>query len=137
MMKSAMMKKEIQEVPPSLRTWFLVHFFADLIFAIPLLLAPKWFLGMFGWSVVDPVASRLVAAALFGIGGTSLVMHKAGLESFQTMLTLKIIWSTVAIIGMLFSIRQGAPASTWLFVAIFAGFSALWIRYKRALREQR
>ena len=105
------------EVPAALRMWFVVHFAADVVFALPMLLAPVWFLGLFGWTDVDPVATRLVAAALFGIGIESLLGRNQGLEAFSGMLDLKIIWSTSAILGFVLSILEGAPWGTWIFLA--------------------
>ncbi len=51
------------EVPNALKKWFVAHFITDIIFAVPLFLFPSAFLGALGWSVVDPFAARLVAAA--------------------------------------------------------------------------
>lgn len=56
------------EVPSSLKRWFVFHFTADITFAVPLMVVPVSFLNFFGWSTVDPIATRIVAAALFGIG---------------------------------------------------------------------
>jgi hypothetical protein len=50
------------------------------------------------------------------------------------MLSLKIIWSLSAIFGILLSILDGSPPIAWGFLAIFSGFSALWISYKLKLR---
>ena len=113
-------------VPRALRTWFVIHFAADLLFAVPLLVAPGWFLRPFGWAQVDPVTSRLVGAALVGIGVESLLGRNAGRESFLTMLRLKILWSATATAGLVVSALQGGPPLTWLFVAIFGSFCALW-----------
>jgi hypothetical protein len=55
-------------VPPSARTWFVIHFVADVLFAVPLFFFPETTLSLLGWTDVDPAATRLVAAALFGIG---------------------------------------------------------------------
>ena len=41
-------------VPPSLRRWFVVHFVADLIFAVPLVLAPGPTLRALGWNAQQP-----------------------------------------------------------------------------------
>ena len=68
-------------VPSSLRSWFVVHFVADIVFALPLFLAPQWTLTLLGWRAVDPIATRLVAAALFGIGIQSL--QQSGRSSRQ------------------------------------------------------
>ncbi len=124
-------------VPVRLRWWFVVHFAVDLLFAIPLLLVPVFTLETFGWSTVDPLASRLVGAALIGIGVESFLGRNGSVESFRTMLRLKILWSVSASFGIALSIVQGAPALAWGFLAVFAGFSAVWMYYWRALRHSR
>jgi len=117
-------------LPGSLRKWFIIHFFADIVFALPLLISPRWFMGLFGFNVGETLTVRLVGAALAGIGLTSLVMHGKGIESYDAMLTLKIIWSVTAIVAILLSIIDGGPDSQWFFLAIFTVFSAVWIYYK-------
>jgi hypothetical protein len=113
-------------VPRALRTWFVIHFAADMLFALPLLVAPAALLELFGWTVVDPVTSRLVGAALVGIGGESLLGRDKDISTFQTMLRLKMLWSGVATLGFVVSIAQGAPWGAWVFLAIFAGFCGVW-----------
>jgi len=121
------------KVPNSLRTWFIIHFIVDIIFALPLLIAPIWFLSLFGFSVTETITPRLVGAALIGIGGTSFLIRDKSLGEFQALLTLKIIWSITAVIGLFASIIQGSPKATWLFLALFALFSGVWIYYKKTL----
>jgi len=121
-------------IPKSLRIWFVIHFIADYLFGLPLLLAPVWTLTLFGWENVDPATTRLVGAALLGIGGESLLGRKAGRETFQAMLNLKIIWSLSAIFGISISILQGAPVLSWVFLVIFTLFSGIWIYYRWQLR---
>lgn len=120
-------------VPRSLRTWFVIHFVADILFALPLLLFPGFFLALFGWTTVDPVTSRVVGAALVGIGGESLLGRDADLASFRTMLRLKILWSGAAVLGFVLSLAQGAPWGTWIFLGIFTAFSGLWMYWSRRL----
>lgn len=117
-------------VTPALRRWFVVHFAADLLFALPLLVAPVAFLEALGWTCVDPIASRLVGAALMGIGVQSLLGRNESVETFRAMLQLKIIWSATATVGLLVSQLQGGPPLGWAFVAIFAGFNGLWTWYR-------
>jgi hypothetical protein len=121
-------------VPPSLRRWFVVHFWADIVFAVPLFVAPAPVLRTLGWNAVDPVSARLVAAALFGIGIASLLGRGEGLDAFRALLRLKCIWSAAAIAGLLLSLAQGAPLLVWGFVAIFAAFAAVWNTYRIRLR---
>ena len=72
-------------VPSSLRTWFVVHFWADILVAVPLFLAPVTLLEALGWQAVDPYAARIVAAALFGIGIESLLGRNGDLSAFVAM----------------------------------------------------
>lgn len=128
---------ETPQTPAALSFWFVVHFVADVAIAIPLLVAPVWFLTLLGFQTVDPVASRLVAAALFGIGIESLLVRRAPLDRFVPMLSLKIIWSVAAIIGFISSILQnvhGNPWSIWVFLATFVAFNGLWVWWFRRIR---
>ena len=60
------MRRVTPDVPTILRVFFMIHFFVDIVFAIPLFFIPIRFLEFAGWTTVDPVTARLVAAALFG-----------------------------------------------------------------------
>lgn len=122
-------------VPRSLRTWFVIPFAADILFAVPLFIAPVATLKLLGWAAVDPAATRLVAAALFGIGIQSLLGRNEGTETFRAMLSLKVIWSATATLGLLWSQVEGGPPLGWALLAVFAGFHAVWMRYRLALRQ--
>lgn len=117
------------EVSPGLRRWFVVHCVVDLLFAVPMFIAPVMTLSLFGWTVVDPLTTRLVAAALVGIGVESFLGAGNGREHYLGMLRLKVLWSLTANVGIFVSILQGAPPAAWLFQGIFVGFSALWVTY--------
>jgi len=121
-------------VTRGLRIWFVVHFIADILFALPLFVAPEFTLGLFGWTAVDPVTTRLVAAALFGIGIESLLGRKGDVEAFRAMLNLKIIWSSAAVVGFVWCLAEGAPSMVWGFLAIFVAFNILWVTYRLMLR---
>ncbi|HEU4368157.1 MAG TPA: hypothetical protein VFV05_08035, partial [Methylomirabilota bacterium] len=62
---------------------------------------------------VDPVATRLVGAALVAIGGQSLIGRDDDVAAFRAMLNLKILWSLSAV----------------------GAFSSLWIAYRVRLRH--
>ncbi len=134
-MNSTNVKTPEATVPAGLAAWFVVHFVVDLLFAVPLLVAPHLFLEALGWTAVDPVAARLVGAALVGIGVQSWLGRREGPAAFRAMLNLKIIWSLTACLGLAVSLAQGAPPATWLLLAIFAPFSALWMHYRHRLRR--
>ena len=120
-------------VPKALSIWFIVHFVADIVFAIPLLLFPVKFLGILGWHSIDPFAARIVAAALFGIGIESWLGRNAGVETFKNMLNLKIIWSGATIIGVLLSIIQSSYSTRiaeWLLLLVFLVFNIIWVYWR-------
>ncbi len=123
-------------VPLALRRWFVVHFIADVVAAVPLFVAPVWILGLLGWPAVDPISTRLVAAALFGIGIESYLGRNASVDAFRAMLNLKVIWSATAALGVLWSQLEGGPPAGWGVFAIFAGFHLVWLRYRLLLREE-
>jgi len=134
-MEEAMSKPTPQavNVPPALSTWFVVHFLVDVSFALPLFFIPVLFLSFFGWPQVDPYATRIVAAALFGIGIESLLGRSADAGTFKNMLNLKVIWSAATIIGIFVTIVQAgwkAPAGAWLVLAVFVAFHALWVYWR-------
>src|SRR5258708_37461786 len=83
--------KEGPMVPSSLRTWFVIHFLADVLFALPLFLAPRWTLSLLGWPAVDPLATRLVAAAPFAVGIQSRLRSCGGAAAYLDLLRHKII----------------------------------------------
>lgn len=120
-------------VPANLRRWFVIHFWADVLAALPLFLAPRRVLGWFGWAEVDPIATRLVAAALFGIGIESYLGRNADVEAFRGMLNLKVIWSATAVLGVLWSQLEGGPAAGWAVLVIFLMFHVVWLRYRLQL----
>ena len=123
------------EVPDSLRYWFVVHFVLDVLFAVPLLLFPELVLPALGWSCVDPVLSRLVGAALMGIGVESFLGRNAGADAYRAMLNLKIIWASSASLGFILGIAAGGPTISWFFLGIFLAFLGLWIYYRLQLRN--
>ncbi|MBT4824122.1 hypothetical protein HN695_04945 [Candidatus Woesearchaeota archaeon] len=129
-----MPKKTINSIPKSLRIWFLIHFIVDIIFAIPLIFFPERFLALFGILAVETVTPRLVGAALVGIGGASFFVRNKSKESYDIMLTLKILWSSAAIIALLVSSYVGAPKAIWYITGTFAVFSAIWWYYKLRIR---
>jgi|CXWL01.1.fsa_nt_gi hypothetical protein len=120
-------------VPNSIRQWFLIHFFTVYLVAIPLFIDPIWLLGLFGFSTIDPVSTRLVAAALFGIGGASYWVRDKNADSYKALLQVKILWSGMAIIGLSLSLFEGAPAATWGLLGVFLAFHALWHWCQRKL----
>ena len=128
------MSDNASTVPNGLRAWFVVHFVADVLVAIPLLFFPQALLNLFGWNSYDPVTTRLVGAALMGIGVESLLGRNASADTFRAMLNLKVIWATSALIAIGLGIVEGAASSAWLFLGIFTVFWGVWVYYRMKLK---
>lgn len=124
----------MKEVPNSLRTWFVIHFVVDMLTGIPLLFFPELVMPLLGWTTIDPIASRVVGAALMGIGIESYLGRNASIEVFHAMLNLKVIWSSSAILGIGLGIWKGGSQAGWLFLGIFFVFWCVWVYYWRKLR---
>src|SRR2546428_229687 len=126
------------EAPSALRRWFVFYFAVDWAVGVPLLVAPEILLRFFGWHEIDPIATRLFAAALIAIGGQSLLGRNGSVNEFRAMLNLKLIWAAAAVIALGIGVLSGGPALTWLGLAVFVGFFRVWlywrIRIGRAVR---
>ena len=128
------MNEKTDQVPKGLRTWFVIHFVADVLFAIPLLFFPQGFGNLIGWNTYDPIMSRLVGAALMGIGIESLLGRNANEDTFRAMLNLKVIWASSALFAFGVGIAEGAAPIAWALMGIFAVFWAAWVYYRLKLR---
>ena len=119
------------EVPIALKRWFIIHFAVDILVALPLMIAPSSVLSALGWTAIDPLASRLVAAALMAIGSESYLGRNATCQSYRGMLRLKIIWSGAAVVALLISIFTVSPVPgiVWGLLIIFLSFNLLWIHW--------
>jgi hypothetical protein len=122
-----------EQIRKQLKVWFIIHFAADILTALPLMILPTVFLKALGWTAVDPVASRICAAALFGIGIESLLGRNSDVQTFKAMLNLKIIWSFTAVVGFIIDLAartHGNPPALWAFLVIFVLFHILWVYYR-------
>ncbi len=127
-----------KSMPAGLRFAFVVHCVADCVFAVPLMVDPDGFLRLLGWTTVDPIAARIVAAALFGIGIESFLGRNAGKEWFTNMLDLKIIWSLCASAGIALSLlggAQGRPVWGWILLLVFIAFNGIWVFFRLRIRS--
>ena len=106
----------------------MIHFFVDILVAVPLFFTPKLVLSLVGFENHNVVLARIIAAALMGIGIESFLGRKASKESFLGMLRLKIIWSSFAILGLLISLlnREIYLITGGLLVGTFIIFNFVW-----------
>jgi len=120
----------VVQAPSALRRWFVAHFAVDWLVALPLFVAPEPLLRFFGWHEVDPIATRLFAAALMAIGGQSLLGRNGTVSEFRAMLNLKLIWAAAAAVGLGIGVLTGGPALAWLGLAVFVGFFGVWLYWR-------
>jgi len=116
-------------IPKSLKYWFLVHFFIDIIVGIPLLFFPTTISSFLNIEIIQTLPLRLVGAALIGIGSTSLIKKEGNVESYKSLLILKIIWSLSAIIAVLLSLSIPTPLYMWVILLTFVIFNIVWVYY--------
>lgn len=123
------------EVPPSLRTWFVVHAVLDLVCGVPLLLCPELVLPHLGWASVDPVMTRLVGAALLAIGAQAWRSRGAGVEVYRALLGLNVVWSAMVILGMAIAIARGAPSAAFLVLSASLALCGVWSHHAIRFRQ--
>ena len=122
-------------MPATLRLWFAVHAVVDVACALPLMIAPEELLPRLGWTAVDPVSARLVAAALLAIGVQSWRTRGADASVYRVMLALKVIWSISAMVGLALALTRGAPSAAFLGLAIFLVFCGVWSHHAIRFRQ--
>jgi hypothetical protein len=123
-------------VPPSVRGWFVLDFvFSALVMGLPLLLVPELILPRLGWPAVDPVATRLVGAALVAIGWQSWRSRESGQEAYRALLGLKVIWCSLGIVGLVAAIGAGAPQASWALLAVLLLLDGVWIHYAIRIKK--
>jgi hypothetical protein len=122
-----------EKIPQSLRNWFIAHFIIDVLIGFPLLFFPTQTLSFIALEHESVLLTRLVGAALIGIGLVSLATHKAGRESYHALLMLKLFWSAAAVIALMISIWSGAPIVAWPALIVFLCFFIIWEYYYKQL----
>ncbi len=122
------------EVPNSLRKWLVFHFYVDYAFAIPFFFFPVQLAGILGYEPLDPLSARLVSAALFGIGYSSLIAAKFDLEKMRLKLRWAVIWAGTATVGLFWSAPTVDHIWGWVFAVIFLLFFILWTTYAVKLK---
>ena len=108
---------------------FQVHSVVALILGAGLLITPGRFLGIFGWLPVDPLISRILGAAVLGLGWASYrAWRSADWEKVSILVEAEAIFTILACVGLLrHTLFWWYPWYVWLTVAILAAFAVAWI----------
>jgi hypothetical protein len=117
------------KVPTMLRKWLVFHFYFDYAVAIPIFIGAEQIPVFFPEYPLDTVALRIVAAALFGIGFSSLQASELDYPSMVKKLRWAVIWSGTAWTGVLISLLNGGHPLNWPVFITFVLFNILWTYY--------
>ena len=117
------------KVPTMLRKWLVFHFYFDYAVAIPIFFGAEQIALYFPEYPLDTVALRIVAAALFGIGFSSLQASSLDYDNMVKKLRWAVIWSGTAWIGVLISLVNDGHPLNWPVFFTFVLFNFLWTYY--------
>jgi len=117
------------KVPTMLRKWLVFHFYFDYAVAIPIFFGAEQIAVYFPEYPLDTVALRIVAAALFGIGFSSLQASSLNYDNMVKKLRWAVIWSGTAWIGVLISLVNDGHPLNWPVFFTFVLFNFLWTYY--------
>ena len=126
----------MKAVPNGLKNWFIVHIVADLLFGIPLFLFPTKFLSYlyWSWSPIDPLASRIVGAALIAIAVLSYYCNRSNnVEVFRVALKFKSVWGSLAFLATAYAAFAGGSPFVWFGALVFLVFAIVWNWYRTRL----
>ena len=112
-----------------LRKWLVFHFYFDYAVAIPIFFGAEQIAVYFPDYPLDTVALRIVAAALFGIGFSSLQASSLDYDNMVKKLRWAVIWSGTAWIGVLISLINDGHPLNWPVFFTFVLFNFLWTYY--------
>jgi hypothetical protein len=79
---------------------------------------------VFRWPVPDPLAYRLLGAALIGLATSSILAYReTAWEKVIIVVRMEIVWLALAVLVMLYAMLiAGMPGIGWLNTALLAAF---------------
>ncbi len=114
-----------KQVLPGLRTTFLVHAILGAIFGILYLLIPETWGNLIGWPIQEPVAYRLIGAAILGFAASSwFAYHEVPWENVKIVVEMEMVWTILGTLVMLWGLLlAGLPTIGWVNAVILGGFA--------------
>lgn len=121
----------------NLKNWFIAHFIIDFIFAIPLIFIPQITLTIIGLDASgNLLTAKIVGCALIAIGGNSFLMRNSSIETYQSMLKLKLLWSGSIIFSILLSFNELKTETFIFLLSTFTIFFFVWLYYFKKLKKE-
>ena len=112
-----------------LKTVFLIHAVVGVAAGLLLFLVPGRFLGFIGWAPIDPIACRLLGAAMLALAWSSFRGWRASeWAEVEILVELEVVLTVLACVGLLRHLLFGWwPWMPWVVLAIYALFAVAWI----------
>ena len=119
------MKSNMQEkISKWLKLTFLIHFFIGIIFGIIYMIFPDFFFSLIVWTYNDPVATRLLGAALTGFAVSSLLAwRETDWIKVKLIVQVEMAWLVLGNVMLFISAFVFfPPISIWFVIALFLAF---------------
>lgn len=115
----------------ALRLAFLIHAVVGVLFGALLLIIPGRFLEWVGWAPIDPIAGRVLGAALLALAWSSFRGWQATERAqVATLVELEAVFTVLGCVGLLRHLLFAPfPAMVWIVFAILAIFAIAWITF--------
>ena len=126
---------EIAVIPTALRRSLIADAVIDGLLGLVLFIAPEPVLRAFGWHAVDPIATRLLASALFGMSAQTWLGRNGDVAEIRAGLNLKVVWTGTATLGLAIAVASGALLLVDVALIAFGVFFVQWIYWRRKLRS--
>ena len=109
------------QIPQKLRSAVLFNVANDLILSISIFFFPASFIAFSGWLALDPFALRLIAGGLTAVAIQMFLSRNATIESFKSILNIKVATMGFGLIGVVLTILQNSRPPIFAELILFGG----------------
>ncbi len=114
-----------KQILPGLKTTFLVHAIVGAVFGLLYLLIPETWGNLVGWQIQEPVAYRLIGAAILGFAASSwLAFNEPTWGKVKIVVEMEVVWTVLGTLVLLWGLLlAGLPTIGWVNAVILGGFA--------------
>lgn len=107
-----------------LKLTFLIHFFIGILFGIIYMIFPDFFFTLIGWTYNDPVATRVLGAAMTGFAISSLLAwRETDWLKVKIIVQMEMVWLVLGTVMLFISaFIFFPPIFIWFIIALFLAF---------------
>ena len=111
-----------------LKITLIIHIVLAVLFGLPLLAAPGRFLGLFAWAPIDPLLSRVLGAALIGLGWLNFcALRQNSRAAAQPVIEAGLLFNGLAVAGLVRNMAGSSwPWVVWSLLGLFTVLTILW-----------